>query len=303
LIGKDGWMFYGDSKNFISDNTIRDYKGENLFTDDQLKKIATNFQNQADWLEKQGKKFYITIAPNKNTIYPEYMPDNIVKGEKSRMDQLIEYLSLNTDLTVIDYRNELLAAKAERPDELLCYKLDTHWTNHGGYIAYKKIAETIKKDFPEIPIMQREDYQIDYMPSYMKDMPWYLGFYDTFKENGPVYTKLKKTTAKLDKIETSESYTGVWFHTYTQPDGYHDMNWYCKFSNDAIPNAPKIYFIRDSFSIATIPFLKESFSEASFRWTTDFTKSQVLKDDPDIVVYEIVERLLGELIDKKIFTD
>jgi hypothetical protein len=301
LIGKDGWMFFGDSENKISNNTIKDYTGENLFTDEQLKNIATNFVNQANWLNEQNKKFYITITPDKNTVYPEYMPDAVKKGEKSRMDQLIDYLKANTDLTVIDYREELLAAKANNPKELLYYKYDSHWTNHGGYIAYKKIAETIKKDFPDIPIMQKDDYQIDYMPSYMKYMPWYLGYYDSYKENGPVYTKLKKTTAMLDKIETPKIFTDIWFHANTSPDGYHDMNLYCKFSNKAITNAPKVYFIRDSFSVVLIPFLKESFSESSFRWTSDFSKTQVLKDNPDIIVFEIEEKMLGELINKTIF--
>jgi hypothetical protein len=133
-------------------------------------------------------------------------------------------------------------------------------------------------------------------------MPWYLGYYDSFKENGAIYTKLKKTTAKLDIIETPPEYTDIWLHANTYPDGYNDMNFYCKYINEAVPNTPKIYFIRDSFSIATIPFLKESFSESSFKWTTDFTKKQVLKDNPDIVVFEIAESMLGELINKNIFS-
>ena len=301
LVGKDGWMFYGDDENQISNNTIKDFKGVNLFTEAQLASITANFVNQANWLEGQGIKYYITIAPNKNAIYSEYMPDNVTKGETHRMDQLIDYIHKNTNLTVIDYRDELLASKALNPNEPLYYKLDTHWTNNGGFIAYKKIVETIKKDFPNIPVMSKQDYQIDYLPSYMKDMPWYLGYYDSFDENGPVYTKLKNTTAKLAEIDTSKTYTGVWFHTNTYPNGYHDMNWFCRFTNEAISDAPKVYFIRDSFSIATINFLKESFSECSFRWTTDFTKSQVLRDTPDIVVFEIVERLLGDLINKNVF--
>ena len=297
---KDGntWLFFAG----INDgNTVKDFTGETFFTEAQLKKITTNFVNQAKWLEEQGIKFYITVPPNKNTIYPEYMPDSYIRGETNRLDQLINYLHENTEIVLIDLREDLLKAKEEYPDEYLYYNLDTHWNNHGGFVAYRKIVETIKKDFPTMPVMSKSDYQIDYFPAYMKDMAYYVGWYDTFPEEGPVYTKIKETTTVLDAIETPDDFGGVWFHTKSQPNGYHDSAWYCKFVNESIPDAPKLFMLRDSFSIATINFLKESFSESTFRWTTDFDKKQILQSDPDVVVFEMVERLLGELLRKNIF--
>ena len=129
----------------------------------------------------------------------------------------------------------------------------------------------------------------------------YLGWYDTFSEEGPVYTKIEKSTAVIDQIETGPEYWGIFYHAYTHPDGYHDAQQYCKFINEGFPDAPKLYMIRDSFSIAIINFLKESFSESTFRWSTDFIKEQVLESDPDVVIFEMVERKLGELLRKNIF--
>jgi hypothetical protein len=303
LIGKtdkDGniWTFFNGDEN---DNTITDYTGQTTFTEAQLKKITTNFVNQAKWLADQDMKFYIVIPPNKNTIYPEYMPESITRTTTSRMDILINYIKEHTDLVVIDVREDLLKAKQDFPDEYLYYNFDTHWNNHGGFVAYKKIVETLKIDFPTIPVMQKSDYQIDYFPAYMKDMPWYLGYYDTFGAEGPVYTRKTKSTAILDTIDAATDPGGIFYFTNPLPDGYHDLSWYSKFVNSGASDAPKLYMIRDSFSISMIPFFKESFSECSFRWTTDFDKDQVLENDPDIVIFEMVERKLGELLRKNVF--
>jgi hypothetical protein len=216
------------------------------------------------------------------------------------MDQLIDYIHANTDLVVIDYRDELMQAKKDYPDEYLYYNFDTHWNVHGGFVAYKKIVETIKKDFPSIPVMQKSDYQIDYFPAYNKDMCWYMGWYDNFGAEGPVYTRKTKETAVLENIEGIID-GGIWHYVYTHSDGYNDSHNFCRFTNPAIPDAPKLYMIRDSFAIAMFQFLKESFSESTFRWTTDFNKEQVLEYKPDVVIFEMVERKLGELLRKNVF--
>ena len=65
-------MFYS----FVSDgDPVSCYMGTNLLTEDDLKAIADNCVSQRDFLAEQGKEFVIFIAPNKERIYSEYMPD------------------------------------------------------------------------------------------------------------------------------------------------------------------------------------------------------------------------------------
>lgn len=87
LIGKEDWLFY------TGDNVINQYKGKLQYTTEELEKIRVNLEQRKEWLGQQGIPFYIMIAPNKHTIYSEYLPNYIVKeNDQTKLDQVIKYL-------------------------------------------------------------------------------------------------------------------------------------------------------------------------------------------------------------------
>jgi hypothetical protein len=64
-------------------------------------------------LAKRGIAFYILVAPDKNTIYPEKLPD-YPRGTVTRIDQLAARVR-SSDLALIDPREQLLRVEfAER---------------------------------------------------------------------------------------------------------------------------------------------------------------------------------------------
>ena len=292
-VGYDGWFFYGDS--------IKDYSEDSSVSSVRMKRIISMMSDRLEWCEENGIKLYFVIAPNKNTIYPEYMPESVKKAENKTVDAVLDAIRANTNLTVIDTREGLLAAKEQYPDENLFYKLDTHWNNHGGFAAYSQIMDVIRQDFPNAVKWSRDDYQIDYFKSYFKDQAYYLGWYDTMQEDGPVYTRKDGHLPTLTKRRDSGPY-GQFFHAYIHEDGYRDKTDYCIYQNDYVPDAPSVYVIRDSFSIALVPFIKDSFSTSVFNWTLSFNQEDILKNKPDIVIMEIVERSLLDFLSGKTFS-
>ena len=165
-VGKDGWLFYTDS--------IDNYLGTDLYSETMLKRIAKLMQGRADWCEENGMTFYFMIAPNKNTIYPEKMMSSMKEGEQKRIDQVYDYLAENTTVKCIDVRDALTAEKTANPDVDLYYPLDTHWNNHGGFLAYQTMMDVIKKDFPNAIKYEKSEYQIDYFDAHFKDCAYYL---------------------------------------------------------------------------------------------------------------------------------
>jgi hypothetical protein len=292
-VGKDGWMFYGA--------TIDDYTGNYKYGPNRLKFISDRFVERLEFCEENGIKLYFVVTPNKNSVYPEYMATEGVEMAETRgIDVVLDYLKENSGVTIIDCRDGLFAAKEARPEENLYYKLDTHWNTHGGFAAYTQIMDVISKDFPNAVTHTRDEYQIDYFDSYMKDEAYYLGWYDTITEEGPVYTLKNGTTAKMTYRKDSGPY-GEFIHAYIHEDGYRDKTDYCSFENTAISDAPSVYVIRDSFGIALLPFLKESFSQSTFSWTLGFDKDDILEKKPDIVIMQVVERSLGDFFNQKAF--
>ena len=129
--GSDDWLFYANTSD---GDPISCYQGTNLFSDEELQNIAQNCINQRNFLEKQGKEFVIFIAPNKERVYSEYMPDKYGKpAENYRALQVYDYLKENTDIRIVYPYTELMGAKALGRN--IYYKTDTHWNEIGGYVG------------------------------------------------------------------------------------------------------------------------------------------------------------------------
>lgn len=286
LIGYDNFLFCGD--------TMGDYDGTSLYAESRINSLVSKVVKQKEWLESKGKKLYIVMVPNKNSVYPEYMPDNYSMASYRRIDQVINALSA-AGITVIDGRDPLIAAKNANSQRLLYYKTDTHWNNHGGFEVYKALMAQIKKDFPNAVLHTRSDYQINYAETYMKDQAYYLGYYDATSEIGPIYTLKTGNTADLLSYQPKDKW-GQFAFAYEWPDGYCDRLYYMTFINYDNKNAPNMYILRDSYSIALIPFLKDSFYKSTYNWSYYFSKNDILKSNADVVIIECVEKHIKDML-------
>lgn len=90
IIGKDNWLFY-DNKD--DGDPIGCYQGNNLYTEAELQEIAENCVKQRNFLAERNIKFIIFIAPNKERIYSEDMPDRFeTPADNYRVLQIVNYL-------------------------------------------------------------------------------------------------------------------------------------------------------------------------------------------------------------------
>lgn len=146
IIGEDGWLFYcspGDG------NAMKQSLGYWKFEDDQLEQIAYNLEITDRVLASQGIEFVLFIAPNKETIYKDKLPAYYeVADTYTSVDQLVDYLRDNTGIRVVYPKKELEDAREEYADQLIYYKLDTHWNNIGGYIGAVSLAKELGVKMP-----------------------------------------------------------------------------------------------------------------------------------------------------------
>ena len=157
ILGRNGWLYYYSEK--ANDGiSMNDYMGLALYTNDELSEIRRNVEEQRDWLKDRGIAYMIVVCPNKQSIYPEYLPDAIKEMHgKTRLDQAMEYLTEHSDFQMIDVRDKLLEAKLEYD---VYYKTDTHWNSYGGFIAYKEIVKHLSTYFSGIAPAEISRYKI-----------------------------------------------------------------------------------------------------------------------------------------------
>ncbi|MCK5716556.1 MAG: hypothetical protein KAH77_03635, partial [Thiomargarita sp.] len=284
IIGKQGWLFFTD------ENVIEDYRNMRLFSKADLEQWRTSLESKWEWLKKQDIHYIFVIAPNKHTIYPEFLPDYINQIRKqSRTDQLITYLQQHTQVPIIDLRPALITAKQKHRTY---HKTDTHWNNFGAYSAYSEIIKQLSLIFPKEHFEKSKEYNFQTEETAGGDLANMLGSNQLFKEVhiNPVYTH---TCAKRHTIPASNI---PWF-TGTEP--------YATYCNTA---KQRVLMMGDSYSTAIAPYLSEQFQYIAYvrhgakeAQTVRILKFFVKQEKPKLVIEERVERVL-QYLPKKVYS-
>ena len=156
-IGKDGFLFLGTVKtgynNFL--DPMGDYRGINKYSPEDISLLVKHMNDLNNWLAQKGIKYVLVIAPNKETIYPEMLPNYIQKVNKeSSHDQIVAALKKLNNFLIIDLRETLIAAKEKGS---VYYKTDTHWNYYGANTAQGYIISKINQSTENnIPVMQAD---------------------------------------------------------------------------------------------------------------------------------------------------
>lgn len=273
VMGKEGWMY-------LAGLQIDDYKCIIPFSEDELQKSASSLIQRRDYFRAMGVPFYFIVIPNKATIYPEYLPDSVKRsGDGCRFDQLIGYMSEHTDLNIIDVRKALIEAKRS---ERAYHKTDTHWNEHGAFLAYVRLIDEMADDAAGLsrPSMDEMEVLVEEGPG--GDLAHMLGLGDRMREQRiNVRPKSESRAVEIKDI------------------GYMNPNPVDMFSMRLfeVPDKrlPRLLMLRDSFADYLIPYLKEDFSRSLYLWVYHLTPEIIEKEKPDVVVMEMVERHLGFL--------
>lgn len=249
IAGKDGWLFFTD--------TLGDYTGTDMMTTRELFSAASNVALMEEYCRSAGKDFTFIVAPNKNSLYGQFMPDYGVTAKTtntkvfhSLLDQLeVEYV-------------DLFAAFGEQ-SEPLYFAHDSHWNSKGAALG----ADLINGSFG----VESDYFGGDFSYKVAHDGDLYAMVFPGAKDT-----------------ETNPVYGGDLQYTFkgmaTQPDAIVLMTEGTKTGS--------LLCYRDSFGILLFPYLAESYGSAKFSRVVNYD----LTGDEDYVAIELVERNLEYLI-------
>ncbi|MBQ6897022.1 MAG: hypothetical protein IJN69_07435 [Oscillospiraceae bacterium] len=284
LIGRDGWLFYNPAGK--DGDTIADYRGTNLFSDDDLQWFVNHLTTIRDELAAEGKEFVVLVIPNKESMYSSYLPEgNQPVSPYTRGDQVVNHLQQNTDLAVIYPKAELLEAMEQYPEYDFYYRTDSHWNNLGAYIGFKKFMEHWDVQLPgleQLEITAKDGYSGDLvgmmgLTKYLKyDTEYILSPYSA--ENAPA-----ADYPFIDKNYDEEA--------YNIKDGRDYVHFTAENGVDK-----EIFVARDSYGEALIPMISSHFAQTHIVHQRSYSPRLVQEADADIVVYEVVERYVPNLV-------
>ncbi len=270
ILGKDGWLFFNGEPFTDLQNTIR---GIRKLTETELEQYAEVLVARHHWLQAQGIKYLLIIAPNKHTIYREYLPNSLFQvDEETLTDQFFDYIQRHTDVSVLDLRQVLLSQKASETN--LYFKTDTHWNHLGANIAQNEIANILNTYYPEqiTPILYNDkDFQIKTGPG--GDLSRLLGLNKNFTDiyHNPILDPCSKRAVPKD---------GNFSVPFTTRCGKTELN---------------ALVFRDSFFEHLYQYISLYFNRATFvskRIEYASLNKYINNDRPDIVIEEWAERYL-----------
>ncbi len=270
--GKDGWLYLKASE--------RDYRGADPLSQKDLRQWKIALETRYYWLKSKGIPYLFIIAPDKKSIYGEYLQDK--NPGRSRLDQLLAYLH-GSPVPILDLRPALLKEKSEGT---LYLKTDTHWNARGAAIAQYEILKRLEKNFSGIVPrrFQSDDFKLISRPI-IGDLETML-----YGKSGKaeIVPELQRPLSHLRQT----TYSGVKYPKTiaSQPDKE------AGFVTKGPQGAPRACIFRDSFFDALVPYISRQFSKSLFLWSQpDFkTLENLIASQPfDIVIEERIERQLN----------
>jgi hypothetical protein len=270
-LGKCGLLY------LASDAAVSSYRATRPFTANQLDAYRQIIEARRDWLAARGIAYVFVIPPNKDTIYPEFVPRAFNRVNRtSRLDQLVEFMKSRSNVTVLDVRDELRQARlVERVYDVT----DSHWNLLGGYVAYAKIVQVLSVSFQQARAIPRSEFVEQAQVGAGGDLAKMLGIAD-----------------KLPEMRLTLVPRSGWHFRHT--DEAFPIAARCAYpeltmaTERADANLPRAVFFRDSFGAQLIPFLAEHFERMLCIWDKNFDRAIVEHERPGVVIQELVERSL-----------
>lgn len=281
VLGKSGWLFYTNQK------LTEQNRGAMPLDDVQLENYLDRFRAQREWVESLGARYVLLPTPDKNTMYPELLPDWIKTVGPSRYDQVLNYLKQH-DEPFAEVASNLWNAKHN--GENLYRQTDTHWNCLGGYRAYEELMTEIEKfNLPNVTRLKKEDIIFTNLPTRnggdMAKNVLYLD--DILVENFEVKCEVREPE-KVKGIRIKDGYVAK---LPLVPKEQRERWRYVKTSHEP---QTRVLMFRDSYSYAMLQYLILSFDELIVLGRPDlkFDTNAVREFEPDLVIYQFVERSL-----------
>lgn len=265
LVGKEGWLELTSSKN------LDNYQNAAKIQRQEIKNTQSKFEYLYKELSKRNISLFLIIPPNKVTIYPDKLPNEIQKiKQHSKLDMFAAYVQKYGPPGFIDLRPALRKA---RKSQDVYYKTDTHWNAYGTFTAYREIIRQLSKAYPQLSAKSLKDFQVSSTPS-IRDTARIMGTSDWLE---PYINFAPKFKDDVQWVALNEDRTSL------------------QVSITPTKNAPTLLMYVDSFGLLLKDFLSWHFSKATYvlfdSKDPDLTMLKMIDaTKPDIVIIEMLER-------------
>lgn len=267
IVGEDGWLFYG--------RALDDFIGTSVLDEVSIERMGVILSMMQEYVERQNGEFIFVSAPNKMSVYGEYMPYYYIEengqGNYELLYDRLTALGVNT----VQLKNELALKKLAGVQ--LYHKLDSHWNNYGAAIAYEAMAKKLSDVYGEA----YSDYtRYSELPYSVKNN--FSGDLQSMLLPG---SKVKDEQVEFDVEES--------FEYLNRFRGVDDLVITTKNNSAAVDRSATLF--RDSFGNALYRFFANEYTSLTAKREIPYNIYQAVSES-ELVAVELVERNLKNLL-------
>ncbi|MBQ3154676.1 MAG: hypothetical protein IJB88_05540 [Clostridia bacterium] len=287
----DMWpVVTGGDFQFFFQKMLPDLLGQNVPSKsvyDNLTKRVSQRVAQLREYNADADVIYL-IVPSSMSVYPELVPESYGEpADETRLDLTIDAINAGGGVAI-----DLKALFAEhKEDEMpMYYKLDSHWSDYGAYLAYVAMFEHIAKKYPDAAPRSIDEF--DWNPDYYQsgDMTYYLSmaqsrvkeyaYYRTFLFDAP------------SSVTNTPRYRSAKMLCYSDQVTAENK---IKTNRDNLPSA---IVLRDSYSTQLYDILAERMDTTHYlgMWDLSWKNSLIQSEKPDYVIYILAEWNLDSVL-------
>jgi hypothetical protein len=282
LIGKKGWMFL--EQTHLTDAN----RGALPLSEEQLEQLFASFELRQSFLDARGIAFMVMPVPDKHSMFPEFLPSSVEFVGASRLDQFRRAMG-RRNFHFVDAYAALLAAK-NAGDEIY-FQTDSHWNSRGAWVAYQALMKRLHESgYQGGTLIDESNVEFIRLGLYhptdiVKNLLGLSGWI-------PEAHGIRARVTDSGEVRAFRGSDGKEYdYLYSAPPGQEKKH----FVRTEPRDGSRVLIYRDSYANAMLPFLVHSFDEVIYARapkSMSFDPADIDRYDPDLVIYEFVERAL-----------
>lgn len=286
ILGKHGWFFLGDDH---AQSISIKRNGVTPSTTPLVQQIVANEVAWEAWLKHHGVKQYrVLIGPDKDSIYPEYLPSWAAHApnQVSR-----EFIHLAPAQLYVDTFTPMLAAKNASAQPLY-FKTDTHWNSLGAWVAFQALEQNLNRVEPDLRWPSPELGEVKNVS--VRPGGDLSRFQRIQGSTNDTQVALRFASSPQLTVDQYDYQTGKLLSSGPNPELEAPQKPLLVVSKGAL-NDRKVLWLRDSFGISLSPFMAATFSQSLQIHYDQVDPNQVAEliatFKPDYVIFSAVERV------------
>ena len=285
VIGKDGWLYIGDGYGDAISVARRGATPADIAASEEVGAAVRAWE---EWFaRKQVSLYKLILFPNKETIYPEFLPDWVQPASASAADTLLAHLPRGS---YVDTRPALRSARSVF-SEPLYYRTDTHWNKLGAWLAFAAFSRELARSEPGLRLLSDRDIRVLSVAERAGgDLANLLRIRKILRDSE---VGIEITGEKQVEIEQYSFATGQRVAYDSNPQNRAQKTPLLLKTKNAL-NQKRVLWLHDSFGVAMAPFMAATFSDILWLHYDDASPAQLAQlvetYAPEYVFISVVER-------------